>query len=236
MSRTLRHRHIMGVSAAIALACLGLSAPHPALADAHINARGWTHDTFGRLVLDRAARLVTSAEIKDRKLVIVFSEPVSVTLNPALENLKGYVDGPPSAKGRVLELTLARPARLSQFVEEDKLVLDLRPAGVWPAETAKADAAGEAAKLLTGAGTPPTETPKAEPPKAEGLKVEAPPPKAPESGTNELAPVPNVIAAPPKIVARHGDHGTFMRLAIDWPTKTEYRITRDGDRIAVTFT
>ncbi len=37
-------------------------------------------------------------------------------------------------------------------------------------------------------------------------------------------------------MARHGDHGTFTRLAIDWPGKISYRVTREGDRIAVTFT
>lgn len=226
MSRTLRHRLIAVVSTAMALACLGVSAPRLALAEAQVNARGWSHDTFGRLVLDRAARLVTSVEVKDRKLVIAFSEPVSVTLGGALENLKTYVEGPSRAEGRMLELTLTRPATLSQFVEEGKFVLDLRPTGTWPAETAKTDAVSPAAKLQTGAGIPPAVKPNAE----------APGRKGPEPPKEELSPVPNVTAAPPKIVARQGDHGTFTRLAIDWPSKTGYRITREGDRIAVTFT
>src|SRR5262245_48695530 len=52
MSRTFRHRLLAGVGAAVALAVL----PLLALAQTQISARGWTHDQFGRLVLDRAAR------------------------------------------------------------------------------------------------------------------------------------------------------------------------------------
>src|SRR6185312_178301 len=87
MSRTIRQRLLAGVGAAIVLAGLPLFA----LADTEINARGWSHDRYGRLVFDRAARLTTGAEIKGRKLIITFSEPVSVKLTGALENLKGYV-------------------------------------------------------------------------------------------------------------------------------------------------
>ena len=38
------------------------------------------------------------------------------------------------------------------------------------------------------------------------------------------------------MVARHGDHGTFVRVAIDWPSTIGYRVSRDGDRIEVAFT
>src|SRR6185295_20121013 len=146
MSRTFRQCLLAGVGAAIALAGLPLFA----FADAEISARGWTHDRFGRLVLDRAARLATSAEIKGHKLVIAFSEPVSVRLVSALGNLKSYIDGPASAQGRTLELTLARPATLSQFVDDDNFVVDLRPADAWPAEK---PVAKPVAAFQTGAGT-----------------------------------------------------------------------------------
>jgi hypothetical protein len=249
MSRTFRQRLLAGVGAAIVLAGLPLFA----FADAEIFARGWTHDRFGRLVLDRAARLATSAEIKGHKLVITFSEPVSVKLSEALDNLKTYVDGPLTAQGRRLELDLTRPATLTRWVEEGKLVLDLQPAAAWPAESA--------VPLQTGAGTqtseapkteaPKVEPPKAEPPKTEAQKVEAPQAQAPQaqepkvrepriikpgSGRTETAPAANAAASPGKIVTRHGDHGTFMRLAIDWPSKIGYRVEREGDRIAVIFT
>jgi hypothetical protein len=244
MSRTFRQRLLAGVGAVIALAGLPLFA----LADTQIYARGWSHDEFGRLVLDRAARLTTSAEIKGHKLVIAFSEPVSVKLDGALENLKAYVDGPLSAQGRRLELTLKRPATLSQFVEEGKLVLDLRPAKAWPAEKPPvpkpADDASDqadAGTFNTGAGTQAAETPKNEPPKTEAPKkeppkAEAPKTEAPAAAKKEISPIPNVKASPTRIVARHGDHGTYVRLAIDWPGKIAYRITREGDRIAVAFT
>ena len=37
------------------------------------------------------------------------------------------------------------------------------------------------------------------------------------------------------MVTRHGDHGTFVRVAIDWPSRIDYRVNRDGDRIEVAF-
>ncbi|MBA4098249.1 MAG: hypothetical protein C0484_15980 [Rhodospirillum sp.] len=267
MSRTIRQRLLAGVGGAIALASL----PLLALADTEINARGWSHDRYGRLVFDRAARLTTGAEISGRKLIITFSEPVSVKLTGALDNLKSYVAGPLSAQGRRIELDLARPATLERWEEEGKLVLDLRPAAAWPAEQAAAKPANE---LQTGAGTadstapkteapkvqaPPIEPPKAEPPKAEPPKAEAPktdvpkaePPKAeppkitaapkPEEpriikpGAKATPTTPGATPAPGKVVTRHGDHGTFVRVAIDWPSRIDYRVNSDGDRIEVAF-
>src|SRR5688572_19326042 len=271
MSRTIRQRLLAGVGAAIALASL----PLLALADTEINARGWSHDRYGRLVFDRAARLTTSAEIKGRKLVITFSEPVSVKLTSALDNLKSYVAGPLSAQGRRIELDLARPATLDRWEEEGKLVLDLRPAAAWPAEPATAKPANE---LQTGAGTadstaPKTEAPKVqaptiEPPKAEAPKTDAPKADAPKAEAPKAEPptitaapkaeAPKITAAPKpeepriikpgakgtpgatttpgKVVARHGDHGTFVRVAIDWPSTIGYRVSREGERIEVAFT
>ncbi|HJT13144.1 MAG TPA: hypothetical protein VJ790_11050, partial [Dongiaceae bacterium] len=253
MSRTIRQHLLAGVSAAIVLAGLPLFA----LADTEINARGWSHERYGRLVFDRAARLTTSAEIKGRKLVIIFSEPVSVKLGSALEHLENYLAGPLSAQGRRIELDLTRPATLDRWEEQGKLVLDLRPTAAWPAEPAAAKPADE---LQTGAGTADSTAPKTEPPevpaptKAEVPKVETP--KAPKAETTKAeapkAEPPKIIAAPKpeepriikpgatstprKVVTRHGDHGTFVRVAIDWPSTIGYRVSREGDRIEVAFT
>jgi hypothetical protein len=261
MSRSIRQRLLAGVGAAIALASL----PLLALADTEINARGWSHDRYGRLVFDRAARLTTGAEIKGRKLVITFSEPVSIKLSDALGNLKSYLAGPLSAQGRRIELELARPATLDRWQEEGKLVLDLRPAAAWPAEQT---AAKPATELQTGAGTadstapkteaptvqaptmeaPKTEAPKTDAPKPEAPKAEAPkaeppkaqPPKVTAAPKPEepriIKPGKNTPATPGKVLARHGDHGTFVRVAIDWPSSIDYRVSRDGDRIEVAFT
>jgi hypothetical protein len=242
MSRTIRQRLLAGVGAAIVLAGLPLSA----LADVEINARGWSHDRYGRLVFDRAARLTTGAEIRGRKLVITFSEPVSVKLTGALDNLKGYLAGPLSAQGRRIEIDLARPATLDRWEEEGKLVLDLKPAAAWPKEQT---AAKPAEQLQTGAGTadnaaPKAEAPKVQPPKAEAPKATAPkaePPKAElprviKPGANDAQPAASAPAKPGQVVTRHGDHGTFVRLAIDWPSTIGYEVRRDGERIEVTFT
>lgn len=262
-----------GVGAAIVLAGLPLFA----LADTEINARGWSHDRYGRLVFDRAARLTTGAEIRGRKLIITFSEPVSVKLTGALENLKGYLAGPLSAQGRRIELELARPATLDRWEEEGKLVLDLKPAAAWPKEAAAPEQAvpagagasdnaapkteaPKAAQAPKPAEAPKPEAPKTETPKTETAKVEAPKTKAPKTeapkpaapkvaeapkaeqpriikpGSNTAQPAAAVPAKPGRIVARHGDHGTFLRLAIDWPSKIGYRVNRDGDRFEIAFT
>ena len=94
-------------------------------------------------MFDRAARLTTSAEIKGRKLVITFSEPVSVKLTGAIDNLKSYVAGPLSAQGRRIELDLARPATLERWEEEGKLVPTCDPAAAWPAEQTAAKPAND---------------------------------------------------------------------------------------------
>ncbi|WP_162917122.1 hypothetical protein [Dongia deserti] len=224
MSRTPRHRLLAGVGAAIALAGLPLFA----FAEAEISARGWTHDRFGRLVFDRAARLATSAEIKDQKLIITFSEPVSVDLSGALRFLNTYVEGPKTAQGRRIELDLAQPVTLYQWIEEGKFVLDLRPTDASSAEG-----------FQTGAGTAASEAPTAEAPKAEAPKTEAPPAQEPgiiKPGVGKTGPAATSTGLPPKIIARHGDHGTFVRLAIDWPSRIGYRVIREGDRIEVAFT
>src|SRR5687767_1445382 len=257
MSRTIRQRLLTGVGAAIVLAGLPLFA----LGDTEISARGWSHDRYGRLVFDRAARLTTSAEIKGRKLIITFSEPVSVKLSGALDNLKSYVAGPLSAQGRRIELDLARPATLDRWEEEGKLVLDLKPAAAWPKEQT---AAKPEEGLKTGAGTtdsttPKTEAPKTEAPKTDAPKAEAPKAEAPKAEPPKTEPpkitaapkpdepriikpgakgtpaTPGTTATPGKVVTRHGDHGTFVRVAIDWPSVIGYRVSRDGDRIEVAF-
>src|SRR6185436_11414296 len=197
MSRTIRQRLLTGVGAAIVLAGLPLFA----LADTEISARGWSHDRYGRLVFDRAARLTTSAEIKGRKLIITFSEPVSVKLGGALENLKGYVAGPLSAAGRRIELDLARPATLDRWEEEGKLVLDLKPAAAWPKEQM---AAKPEEGLKTGAGTSDSTTPKAEAPKSEAPKAEVPRAdvlKTTEAPKIETPKAETPKAEPPKITA-----------------------------------
>ena len=233
MGRTIRQRLLAGVGATVAL----IAVPFLAYADAEIFARGWSHDSFGRLVLDRAGKLATSAEIKGHRLLIVFSEPVSVRLGDALPNLKDYINGPSIAGGRTLELTLARPMTVSQFVDEGNFVVDLRPAKSWPAGDDTSNVAVSpqpemATTLETGAGSSPEKT---EPPKTEAPKTEAPKAGASAAGKQEVAPVPNVTGAPPRIVARHGDHGTYVRLAVDWRSKINYRITRENGRIAVNF-
>src|SRR5690349_4093006 len=130
MSRTYRQSFLRAGSALAMLA--GLALPLPAWADAEINARGWSHENFGRLVLDAAVPLVKSATIKDRKLFVEFREPVTVKLGDALSKLGIYVERIPDARGTILILSLLRPVKLHQFTDGDKYVLDLNSTQFWP--------------------------------------------------------------------------------------------------------
>lgn len=130
----------------------------PAWAETQINARGWTHEKFGRLVLDTAAPLVKSAVIKDHKLVVEFSGPVTIRLGDALSKLGTYVERTPDAKGSRLVLPLLRPVTLHQFVDGNNFVVDFNRAKEWPSE--KTAAAKEAEKKTepakpTGSGSGP---------------------------------------------------------------------------------
>jgi hypothetical protein len=183
-------------------------------ADVEINARGWSHEDFGRLVLDAAAPLVKSAAIKDRKLFVEFREPVSVKLGDALSKLGIYVERTPDARGTILILPLLRPVKLHQFTDGDKYVLDLNRTQFWPANEA--------------AATPAQKTVE----KTVEKPVEKPAPVAAKPVTAKPAAVP---AGKTRIVVRQGEHPGFIRFAFDWPRKTEYSIERRDGQVVVSF-
>jgi hypothetical protein len=200
-------------------------------ADAEINARGWSHEDFGRLVLDAAAPLVKSAAIKDRKLFVEFREPVTVKLGDALSRLGIYVERMPDARGTILILTLLRPVKLHQFTDGDKYVLDLNRTQFWPANEAPASA--------KPAPKPP-ENPVAKPAeKTAETPVEKAADKPPEKKAEKPAPVAAKPAAVPagktRIIVRQGEHPGFIRFAFDWPRKTEYSIERRDGQVVVSF-
>lgn len=208
-----------------------------AWAETEINARGWSHDTFGRLVLDSAAPLVKSAAIKDHKLVVEFSAPVSIRLGEALSKIGVYVERVADAKGTRLELTLLRPVTLHQFIDGDKYVLDLKRVDNWPAkETPPARAEASADEM---AGSTGTSAAAAAPAKK---ATEATPPPAPAPSVAQAPAAPAPIATPPavassgsRIVVRQGEHPGYIRLAFDWPQKTDYRIERRDGMVVISF-
>ena len=193
----------------LAVAGLAISgAAAPGWAETQINARGWSHDGFGRLVLDAAAPLVKSAAIKDRKLVVEFTEPVSIRLGEALSKIGTYVERTAESKGSRLELPLLRPVTLHHFIDGDKYVLDLNRVANWPAK----------------------ETP---PARAEASAKEAAP--APAKAPEKPAAEATTAKVGAKIVVRQGDHKSFIRLAFDWPQKTDYKIERRDGQVVLSF-
>ncbi|HNB28248.1 MAG TPA: hypothetical protein PLR41_14885, partial [Alphaproteobacteria bacterium] len=226
--------------AASGLAVAGLAAQGAvtvAWAETTINARGWSHDTFGRLVLDSAAPLVKSAAIKDHKLVVEFSAPVSIRLGEALSKIGVYVEHIAEAKGTRLELTLLRPVTLHQFIDGDKYVLDLNRVDNWPAKEAppaRAEASADEMAASTSTGAAATA------PAKKAADAAPPPAPAPSAASSPATPPP--VATPPapasagsKIVVRQGEHPGYIRLAFDWPQKTDYRIERRDGMVVISF-
>ena len=128
-------------------------------ADDAILARGWTHESYGRLVLDTG-----SAELADIKtlgdiMVITFKRPVTIDMGAAITNLRPYLSAAtPSADHRQLTLRLKQAVNFRQFDDNGNLVVDLgvpAPASPKAAATATATAVSQAANTQTAAGNLP---------------------------------------------------------------------------------
>ena len=91
-----------------------------------VPARGWTHESFGRLVFDWAKPVGYVARIEKDRLIVEFERPASFGFDKALRNLTGYLSGAEAgADGRSAVFILARPARLKTFTDGAKVVIDL---------------------------------------------------------------------------------------------------------------
>lgn len=103
--------------------------PADAASAEKVPARGWTHQTFGRLVFDWTTPVAYRARLEEGRLVLEFERPGRFSFDRALSHLTSYL-----TKGEVLEdgrravFTLARPVTLKAFTDGPKVVIDLAPA------------------------------------------------------------------------------------------------------------
>lgn len=111
-----------------------------AFAQEVVEVRTWQHSDFARLVFDWPAAVGYSASIDGQVLSIRFDRPLSVDLGPVRERLQDYVSqanlGP---AGQTLELRLTGPMVLSDFTNENSIVVDLRQSATVPAQADASD-------------------------------------------------------------------------------------------------
>lgn len=131
-----------------------------AKADDAILARGWTHETYGRLVLDTGTAELSDVKATGNVMVITFKRPVSVDIGAAITNLQPYLSAAtPSADKRQLTLRLKQAVNFRQFDDNGNLVIDLGVPATVPAANKAAPAASPAQAARPGltdtaAGTP----------------------------------------------------------------------------------
>src|SRR5262249_12704074 len=122
-----------------------------AKADDNILARGWTHETYGRLVLDTGSAELGNIKTSGDVMVITFKRPVAVDIGSAIGNLQPYISSAtPAADNRQFVLHLKQAVNFRQFDDNGNLVIDL---GV-PAPVLNKQAA-QAATLPTAASGKP---------------------------------------------------------------------------------
>lgn len=184
--------------------------PLAAQADDAILARGWTHQTYGRLVLDTG-----TAELRDIKaagdlMVITFKRPVSVDIGAAITNLQPYLSAAtPSADKRQLTLRLRQAVNFRQFDDNGNLVIDL---GV-PAPASSAASGAAPAKPATA-----------------NVPVQVA-----QIGNTATAAGSPAKASATAILPRSGEHGGYSRIAFDLPETAGLSVRQDGNRVTLQF-
>ena len=102
--------------------------PANAAATEPVPARGWTHESFGRLVFDWQSPVGYTARVENGRIVLEFERPGSFTIDRALRNLTTYISKAEIADdGRRAVFTLARAVTLKSFTDGAKVVVDLTP-------------------------------------------------------------------------------------------------------------
>jgi hypothetical protein len=121
-----------------------------AAADDAILARGWTHENYGRLVLDTGSDELSDIKASGDVIVVTFKRPVKVDMASAINNLRPYLSAAtPSADDRQLTLRLKQAVSIRRFDDNGNLVIDLGAPNPAPAAAVQT-AAGSAAPAAPG--------------------------------------------------------------------------------------
>lgn len=178
----------------------------PASAQDAVRARGWTHQDFGRLVLDWPAPVGFQTARDGNTLTLRFDRPLAVDLTRALGFLPTYLSaGTVSSDGNSVVLTLAGDFAANAFANGNSVVVDFRAA---PPQSQPAPAPNPAPAVSAAPAAPerpPVQAQAAAPapaPAPDPAPVPAPPaptpaPPAAASATPAPAAAPAPAPAPP---------------------------------------
>ncbi len=134
-----------GVAVLLAISAVMIST---ARADDAILARGWTHENYGRLVLDTGSDELVDIKAAGDVIVMTFKRPVNVDMAAAINNLRPYLSAAtPSVDNRQLTLRLKQAVNIRRFDDNGNLVIDLGAPNPAPAAAAVQTGAGSAATI-----------------------------------------------------------------------------------------
>ncbi|MET1027033.1 MAG: hypothetical protein ABWY00_07685, partial [Dongiaceae bacterium] len=161
MRRSIRLAAWIGTCLALASAAMPLRA---VLADDTILARGWTHESYGRLVLDTGTSEVADVQVTGQIMVITFKRPVKINMVAAITNLQPYLTSAvPSPDGRQLTLRLRQVLSSRRFDNNGNFVIDLAFPGQQKFDAPGRDKAGKDKSGKQGANTVPAAVTPAQP-------------------------------------------------------------------------
>lgn len=99
----------------------------PAQAAEEVRARGWSNETYGRIIFDWPKRVKYSAQIDGATLNVTFDRAMETDLGRVLKYLGGYVSGAQlSEDGKTATFELAGLFDLDTFTSGNSVVVDLR--------------------------------------------------------------------------------------------------------------
>ncbi|MDY0882666.1 hypothetical protein ACFPL7_06880 [Dongia soli] len=184
---------------ATALGCaLAILPGQSASADQSILARGWTHQDYGRLVLDSGSDEVRDVKVVGQVMVIRFKRPVKIDMTAAVSNLRPYlISASSAADDKQLALQLRPGLDYRNFDNNGNLVLDFSLSSEKKFSTGKA---------LSVQVSP------------EKMQVAAVPANAQPANSQPIG----------LIQPRSGEHGNYSRLAFDLPVGTSAAMRNDG--------
>ena len=95
-----------------------------------VGVRGGLHATFARLVFDWSGPVAYQVAATDQQLTVTFERPMEGQFEPARRAISDYIGNVRlEDDGKRVVIELKRPVRTSHFVNEQSVVVDLRPTG-----------------------------------------------------------------------------------------------------------
>lgn len=233
----MRFLGIAWLMVAVAAAASLVSAQETTLAQASV--RSQLLDDSGRLILDwgRTPAPAITIDLSDTLMVLRFDRPVALDTAALRTNLKAYFRSAElAADGMSLALPLKKPVTYRSRREDGRFTLDLGLPSEMVFDNDRGAPASAAAPSPAQAPVP------AAPPAQASAEAPLPPemfvakPFVPDAASApQVTPqTPPEPAGDGVLRLRAGEHGTYSRLALDWPD-VAFTTRQAGDRLEVTF-